>query len=116
MIDAKQLAVTRQKLRDGDEKLKTCTGAIERDAEKALTGGTFSVTTKAGTPPSGDKHDYMSQAPYFWRNPNTKDGLPYIRKDGERNPELRNFPDHKTLDEMENGAETLTLAYYFTGN
>ena len=27
-------------------------------------------------PPSGDRHDYMSVAPYFWPNPNTSSELP----------------------------------------
>lgn len=116
LIDATQLQITRQHIRDGDPKLQPAFQQLERDAKKALNAGTFSVATKVGTPPSGDKHDYMSQAPYFWRNPDTKSGFPYIRRDGERNPELRNFPDHKSLDDMAGGAETLALAYYFTGN
>ncbi len=88
---------------------------LEHDAQRALNAGPFSVTSKAGVPPSGDKHDYMSQAPYYWRNPNTPNGLPYVRRDGERNPELKKFSDHQTLDGMEGGVETLGLAYYFTG-
>ena len=73
---------------------------IERDAQKALLSGPFSVTTKAVTPPSGDKRDYMSQAPYFWPNPATKNGLPYIRRDGERNPEIDKINNHRVLDQM----------------
>src|SRR5690242_12129336 len=88
---------------------------LERDARKALTSGPFSVTSKATTPPSGDKHDYMSQAPYFWPDPKSTNGLPYIRRDGERNPEIDKITDHLVLDEMESTVETLALAYYFTG-
>ncbi|HEX6650711.1 MAG TPA: hypothetical protein VF075_14270 [Pyrinomonadaceae bacterium] len=47
---------------------------LERDAQKALTSGPFSVVTKTVTPPSGDKHDYMSQAPYFWPDPKSPNG------------------------------------------
>jgi hypothetical protein len=64
-------------------------------------------------PPSGDKHDYLSQAPYFWPDPTKKDGLPYIRKDGERNPEINKITDHKSLDDMVGAVENLSLAYYF---
>lgn len=39
--------------------------AARTAADKAMTEGPFAVTQKAVTPPSGDKHDYMSQAPYF---------------------------------------------------
>ena len=38
-----------------------------------------SVVTKVVAPPSGDKHDYMSQAPYFWPNPGKPDGQPYMK-------------------------------------
>jgi hypothetical protein len=58
----------------------------------------------------------MSQAPYFWPNPKTRDGLPYIRKDGERNPEINKITDHRSLDQMVAGVETLALAYYFKGD
>ena len=86
---------------------------LERDAKKALTSGPFSVVTKAVTPPSGDKHDYMSQAPYFWPDPNKPNGLPYIRRDGERNPEIDKITDHRVLDQMAGAVETLALAYHF---
>lgn len=86
---------------------------LERDAQKALTSGPFSVVTKAVTPPSGDKHDYMSQAPYFWPDPNKPNGLPYIRRDGERNPEIDKITDHRVMDQMAAAVETLALAYHF---
>jgi hypothetical protein len=74
------------------------------------------VTDKKAIPPSGDKHDYMSQAPYFWPNPNTSNGLPYIRHDGERNPEINRISDHRRLDQLADNVETLALVYYFTGD
>ena len=58
----------------------------------------------------------MSQAPYFWPNPNKPDGLPYIRRDGERNPEINKIIDHLALDQVESAVHTLSLAYYFKGN
>ncbi|HEV8428435.1 MAG TPA: alginate lyase family protein [Pyrinomonadaceae bacterium] len=102
ILDAKQLAPDLVKL--------------EREAQKALMSGPFSVTTKATTPPSGDKHDYMSQAPYFWADPHRPNGLPYIRHDGERNPEINKISDHRVLDQMESAVETLALAYHSTRN
>src|SRR5438034_4836905 len=50
---------------------------------------------KDATPTSGDKHDYMSQAPYFWPNPDATHHLPYIRRDGERNAEINRFSDRR---------------------
>jgi hypothetical protein len=116
LVDARRLAETKKDVRAGDKALDAALRKLEADAKKALAGGTFSVTSKAVTPPSGDKHDYMSQAPYFWPNPKTPDGLPYIRRDGERNPEINKITDHHTLDQMEDAVETLALAYYLKGD
>ena len=74
---------------------------LQRDAQKALGEGPFSIVNKGVTPPSGDKHDYMSQAPYFWPDPKSANGLPYIRRDGERNPEINKITDHHSLDRIE---------------
>ena len=73
-----------------------------------------SVMDKAGTPPSGDKHDYMSLGTYWWPDPNTADGLPYIRRDGERNPETNSW-DITSIGDAGYGAVTLSLAYGVTG-
>ncbi|MDB5196921.1 MAG: alginate lyase family protein [Flaviaesturariibacter sp.] len=86
------------------------------DADKALKEGPFSVMEKKNDPPSGDKHDYMSLAPYFWPDPTKKDGLPYIRKDGQTNPEVKDYKDKEYMPHMCELVQTLTLAYYFSGN
>src|SRR5262249_13737010 len=69
---------------------------------------------KPKAPPSGDKRDYVSMAPYFWPNPDTKTGLPYVRRDGQVNPE-RNKYDRPLLGRMSEAVSTLALAYYLTG-
>jgi len=86
--------------------------ALKADADKALALERFSVVDKMSTPPSGDKHDYMTQAPYWWPDPQKPDGLPYIRRDGERNPELDRLPDHGAMDRMASAVFTLALAAY----
>ncbi len=97
-----------------DNSYKAAIEQLDNEAKKALKTEIRSIVTKQANPPSGDKHDYMSQAPYFWRNPNTADGFPYIRKDGERNPEIKRFPDHGLLDVMIKTVEKLATAYYYT--
>ncbi len=97
-----------------DAKQKPPLAKLEADARKALTTGPFTVTSKSVTPPSGDRRDYMSQAPYFWPDPKSPTGLPYIRRDGERNPEIDKITDHRVKDQMEAAVETLALAYHFT--
>ncbi len=118
LLNGKSLQAARQKLADPkntDASLKAALARIERDGQKALSTESLTVTAKTALPPSGDNHDYMSQAPYFWKNPDTKDGLPYIRKDGERNPEIKNFPDHDLMDKLSVVLTNLSTAYYFTG-
>jgi hypothetical protein len=61
-------------------------GNIIKRADEALTRKPYSVTDKPLPGPSGDKHDYYHPAPYWWPNPKTADGTPYIRKDGHRRP------------------------------
>ena len=84
-------------------------------ADKILKDGKlYSVMNKKQLPPSGDKHDYMSTGPYWWPDPTKPDGLPYIRKDGLRNPTYYNISDTQEIDRMRDDAETLALAFYFT--
>lgn len=89
--------------------------ALRKEADKALNTPPMSVTQKERTPPSGDKHDYLSLAPYWWPNPQSKDGLPYLRRDGETNPDSKRGTDANTLGALGNAVEALSLAYYFTG-
>lgn len=116
LLDAKQLEVSRRSIAAGDKGISAAWTRLQRDAQKALADGPYTIVNKAVTPPSGDKHDYMTQAPYFWPDPKKLNGLPYIRRDGERNPEINKITDHKSIDDLENSAETLALAYYFKGD
>lgn len=100
----------------GDTTLKPAFDRLLSEADRALTVKPVSVLDKASLPPSKDKHDYMSVAPYFWPDPAKKDGLPYIRKDGERNPDASGKDtDAPHFGRMASSVETLSLAYFFTG-
>ncbi len=112
------LAKSKEQLAAGDKTLAKALKKLVRDADKALAEAPPSVMSKEKLPPSGDKHDYMSIAPYFWPNPETKDGLPYLRHDGKVNPESRDpkANDSPAIKVMGDNVETLALAYYFTGN
>ncbi|MGH9599065.1 MAG: alginate lyase family protein [Terracidiphilus sp.] len=90
--------------------------AVRFEADQAMRAGPFSVMDKKDTPPSGDKHDYMSLGPYWWPNPATKNGLPYIRHDGEVNPDRYKDSDDREFNELEGAIHALGLGYYFTGN
>ncbi|HEY4381873.1 MAG TPA: alginate lyase family protein [Acidobacteriaceae bacterium] len=114
-MNAKQLADIKS-AKPGDPYRSRVVTAATAAAVKAMADGPYSVMQKAVVPPSGDKHDYMSQAPYFWADPAKPNGLPYIRRDGERNPELKKISDHDNLGRMGEDARNLALAYYLTGN
>jgi hypothetical protein len=89
--------------------------ALIRRADKALAEGPFSVTNKTKTPPSGSKADYYSIGPYWWPNPKKKSGLPYIRKDGEVNPERNDESfDAVRFSNFSRSVETLSLAAFFS--
>ena len=89
--------------------------SLLKKADKVLTEAKlYSVMDKKQVPPSGDKHDYMSTGPYWWPDPTKPDGLPYIKKDGLRNPTYYDITDTQELDSVKDDSETLALAYYFT--
>jgi hypothetical protein len=116
LLQGEELHAARARVRGGDEKLKPALRTLQEDARAAMKVGPFAVTTKAKTPPSGDKHDFMSLAPYWWPDPEKADGLPYVQRDGERNPEIYEISDAGDLKRMAVAAETLAAAWYFTGD
>ena len=86
-------------------------------ADEALLRGPYSVMDKTGVPASGDKHDYYSLAPYWWPDPEKPDGLPWIRKDGEVNPETRsNYTDFERMGKCFGAINTLSRAYSYSEN
>jgi hypothetical protein len=107
------MAAVKARVATGDSRLKPAVDRLRAEADVALKAGPFSVTFGGTIPPSGDKHDYMSVGPYWWPDPKKEDGLPYIRRDGEVNPE---YYDHDTIPcgQMADAVETLALAYYLT--
>lgn len=115
MADRMHVARVRASLARGEPRYHAALVALQGQADKALTIERLSVTDKDVTPPSGDKHDYMSQAPYYWPDPSNPDGKPYVRRDGERNPEIDRLTDRANLERLSRAVASLGLAYYLTG-
>jgi hypothetical protein len=113
--DANKISEVKQSYNAGKKEFFTAVNKFKRDADKALNAGPFSVMDKTQSPPSGDKHDYMSMGKYWWPDKSKPDGKPYIRRDGEGNPETKGIKDAENLDNMVSSVVTLALAYYFTG-
>ena len=105
------------RLKSGDATFQCALESLLHKANEALKLKPVSVADKPQTPPSGDCQDYLSFAPYFWPDPTKKDGLPYVRRDCQTNPEnLDNRSDKLRLKRMAHITETLALAYYLTRN
>ncbi|TVR97033.1 MAG: hypothetical protein EA416_00760, partial [Trueperaceae bacterium] len=96
-------------------------GALLAHADAALARGPYAVTDKTTTAPSGDARDYWHPAPYWWPNPATRDGLPYVRRDGERVPGTRMYEpssdryDRTRLQRVFDDTTALALAGHLTG-
>lgn len=89
---------------------------LMNSAKKSLKKGPFSVMQKTQTPPSGDKHDYISLGPYWWPDESKPDGLPWIWRDGEINPLTRgDNVDYNIKNDFFNTVNTLSLAHYLSG-
>ncbi|MCG7600314.1 alginate lyase family protein [Halomonas sp. McH1-25] len=90
--------------------------ALVEEADEALRAPLYSVVDKTQLPASGDRHDYFSFAPYWWPNPDTEDGLPYVRRDGEYNEATKSdATDKQRMIDFAKDVHALGLAYYYTG-
>lgn len=116
VIDGNRLVDAKARLGGGDPSLLPVLSHLVAQADYWLTQGPWTVVSKKAIPPNGTIHDYASQAPYWWPNPNTADGCPYIQKDGVRNPEVDNYPDKLSSISLFNSTYALSLAWYYTGN
>jgi hypothetical protein len=82
------------------------------EAERILaTLPRLSVIDSPRKAPSHDIHDYISFSTYAWPNPDSPDGLPYIMRDGQTNPETNDYPDRKNLDTLITSVRVLVSAY-----
>ena len=114
-FDFNELAKNKKRIRHKDAALLPAYNQLIKDANKSLEFKPVSVIDKTDFPPSGNKHDYMSIAPYWWPDTTKPNGVPYIKKDGEVNPEVANYPDKENFPKLVRNIYTLSLAYYFSG-
>jgi hypothetical protein len=117
-FDPRALAEVRCQALGGAPELQPALNQLRSRADRGLLVGPLSVTDRQSPAPSGDPHDYLSLSIYYWPNPNTPDGLPYVQRDGRVNPEStdRSRYDAARLGDMVRSVSTLSLAYYLTGD
>ncbi|MGW5716313.1 alginate lyase family protein [Amycolatopsis sp. NPDC003865] len=120
VLDGDQLLRTKFAALVGERTAKTALGNLLAQAKTDLTTGPWSVTAKKQVPPSGDKHDYLSLAPYWWptTEPTAENpwGCPFVQKDGQRNPIVDEITDHAYRGDAFAAIYRLALAWYYTGD
>jgi len=84
---------------------------VADDAREALTSPITTVVDKEGPSPTGDPHDFVSYGRYWWPDPASSNGLPYIRRDGYPNRKQMALGDWDHLDHMIRTVSTLAEAW-----
>ncbi len=101
-------AETRSLLREGDTLPRE---QLEALLPKALRTPIITITDKPQPPPSGDPHDYVSYARYWWPDPAKPDGKPFIRRDGHHNEQQVAAGDRKKIDRLVDSVTVLALGW-----
>jgi hypothetical protein len=113
LLDPEKLTAIRTRYLEKDADTIKLVDRLKESADSALRVDPCSVMDKKKVPPSGDKHDYVSLSIYYWPGP----GGRYVYKDGYVNPESQSDAyDLKSYGKMASAVQTLSLAYYYTGN
>lgn len=86
--------------------------ALAAQAPAALKAPVAVVTDKKVTPPSGDPHDYVSFARYYWPDPTKPDGLPFVSHDGKHNHEQVARGDRHRIGDFCETVEKLAAAWH----
>ncbi|TMI74273.1 MAG: hypothetical protein E6H09_04965 [Bacteroidetes bacterium] len=115
VMNASRLSELKKIQQQPGSEIRQIVSTLQMRADSILSMRPLSVMDKEFMPVSGNKHDYMSQAPYFWYDSSKPNGLPYLRRDGVRNPEINKITDRTYLGRLENATRTLSLVWYLTG-
>lgn len=84
---------------------------LAAELKKALATPIRTVVDKPKPSPTGDAHDYLSYARYWWPDPTKPDGLPYVQRDGHHNHEQVEAGDNSRLARFCQIVPTLALGW-----
>ncbi len=88
---------------------------ILKAADAALKKAPVTITKFRSKLSEGGPNDFYSNGDYWWPNPAKADGLPYIQRDGQSNPD--NFSQHRlVVKELRDSVAALGAAYKITGD
>jgi hypothetical protein len=121
VLDGTQLTQIRQALATNPTPEQTSAlNQLTQRANSEVSTGPWSVMDKTQTPPSGDRHDYLSQAPYWWptkpKTASNPQGCPYVQRDGQVNPDINKITDKAERALSWQAIYDLSLAWFYTGN
>jgi hypothetical protein len=87
-------------------------------AKRAPAALTVPITTVVDgeSLPGGDPHDYVSYARYYWPNPKTPDGLPFVSRDGDHNHAQVAKGDRPRINTFANAVTSLAAAWSVNRN
>lgn len=118
-LDEPQLAKVKISISNGTASASTLKAykALLLQADLHLKTKDYTVTDKTILAPTNSPNDYLSISRYWWPDENKQDGLPWVRRDGETNPDTQTDKvDRKRIGEMTTAVKELSYAYYFSGN
>ncbi|NBY42819.1 MAG: alginate lyase, partial [Verrucomicrobia bacterium] len=79
-------------------------------ADAALNQTPLTITSDVAKYSPGTPNDFYSNGDYWWPDPKKPDGLPYIQRDGETNPD--NFVAHRlAMRTTKDAVAALAAAY-----
>jgi beta-galactosidase len=88
---------------------------VLKAADAALNLEPITITKYHSSLSQGGTNDFYSNADYFWPDPAKPDGMPYINRDGESNP--NNFWQHRmAMRNLRDAVAALAAAYKITGD
>jgi len=88
---------------------------ILKAANTALKQEPITITGFRAKLSEGGPQDFYSNGDYWWPNPNTTNGLPYVQRDGQSNP--GNFIAHRQcVNSLRDAVSALGAAYKVTGD
>lgn len=97
--------------------MKNCiyTDTIIKIADHYLREQPVHITDERAKLSAGSPNEYYSNGDYWWPDPSAENGLPYVVRDGETNPD--NFTAHRhALRKMRLAVTHMAAAYRLTGN
>ena len=88
---------------------------ILKAAAAALTLAPITITKFRAPLSAGGPNDFYSNGDYWWPDPSKTNGLPYIQRDGQSNP--NNFSAHRlAVRDLRDAVAALGAAYRITGD